>query len=396
MPRNFAGSNPIFPWTTIAVCHAYVGDMKGYHQYIDSIASRKNLSAYERYYTNFEFASLELYFKNTKKAEQYALVMYRNATEMKSSKKILEAETLLYQVYKAAHNPKMTLYHLERAKMLGDSIATVTSKQAIEELQLKYNTERIQSDNQRFQQARTQKFLLAGIGLLVLFSLFAFWSNRQLLKKNRAITTAHLQGQTTERQRVAADLHDNLGTTLSSLQWSLSAIDPGKLSAPEQAVWATLRQQVGQAYTDVRLLSHNLLPDELAKQGLPTALHILVTKLNLNKVIHFSLDLPPDPIRYGLQTEFELYSICLELCTNILRHAQATHAQIALCTQKNRIHLTVSDNGLGLSKDKSEGRGLQNIRARAEGLGGHWSLESEPGQGVLHHITVPLRITKAA
>lgn len=310
--------------------------------------------------------------------------------QVRNQKALLDRELALKTQHFATETAQQQLKEL---RFLTHSQRQKVNIQQLRLMNLNQESEKqLLQENQRITQIR---MWFGAVFVLILFLVAGLlWRNRLLSRKNTELQAAVLQGQTKERQRVAADLHDNLGTTLSSLQWSLSAIDPGKLSAPEQAVWATLRQQVDQAYTDVRLLSHNLLPDELAKQGLPTALQLLVTKLNRNKAIHFSLDLPTNPIRYDLQTEFELYSICLELCTNILKHAQATQAQIVLATQKNRIHLTVSDNGLGLSEDKSEGRGLQNIRARAEGLGGNWTLESGPG--VVHHITVPLRITKAA
>ena len=210
-----------------------------------------------------------------------------------------------------------------------------------------------------------------------------------LLGQNAELKAALLQGQTTERQRVAADLHDNLGTTLSALQWTLEAINPKKLSAPEQALWNTLCQQVSDAYTDVRLLSHNLLPQELAKLGLPATLQLLVDKLNCNKAVHFSLELPSPPPRFDAQTEFEVYSICLELANNTLKHAQATKVSIILSQQNGQLHLTVNDDGVGINGQRSKGRGLQNVAARVASLGGTWAVESEPGGGVQSRIVVP-------
>ncbi len=212
-----------------------------------------------------------------------------------------------------------------------------------------------------------------------------------LREQNEQITEALLNGQTLERQRVAADLHDNLGTTLSSLNWTLQAIDTRKLSETERTVYQHLTQQVNQAYTDVRLLSHNLLPAELEKRGLPTALQLLFSKLNRNKAIAFTLDLPQPPPRYDRQTEFEVYSICLELANNILKHAQATRATIALTDHNGQLLLAVSDNGVGLAPADEPGKGLQNVQARVTALGGTWAVESEPGQGTVHRITVPVR-----
>ncbi len=212
-----------------------------------------------------------------------------------------------------------------------------------------------------------------------------------LQNRNNELQAAHLQGQTTERQRVAADLHDNLGTTLSALHWNLEAMDNAKLSPVEQAVYATIRQQVGQAYTDVRLLSHNLLPDELAKKGLAVALQNLVQKMNRNTALRFDLSGANALPRLDQQTEFELYSICLELLNNTIKHANATEGHIELTLTKNTLVLTVGDNGAGLNGHQSDGHGLQNIAARVASLGGTWAVESEPGGGVLNRIQVPVK-----
>jgi two-component system, sensor histidine kinase LadS len=211
-----------------------------------------------------------------------------------------------------------------------------------------------------------------------------------LKAQNEQITSALLQGQTVERQRVAADLHDNLGATLSALQWTLSALDKRNLIPAERDLYQTLTQQLDQAYQDVRLLAHNLQPDQLAQHGLAGALTRFVGQINRANGVRFALTLPPDLPRLEARTEFELYSICLELCTNILKHANATEARISLTISNDeQLCLMVSDNGVGLPDALDQGRGLANIRARAEGLGGRWHLESGPG--VMHRVVVPVR-----
>jgi signal transduction histidine kinase len=231
----------------------------------------------------------------------------------------------------------------------------------------------------------------AAIILLLLIISIILYSNFTLRKKNKEIAEATLKGQTLERHRVAADLHDNLGTTLTSLQWTLSALDKRNLAPAERDLYQTLTQRLDQAYNDVRLLAHNLMPIQLAKTGLGGALQTFVDQLNHNNGVQFVLTLPPDLPRFEARIEFEVYSICLELCTNILKHARATEAHITLLINQNQLSLTVSDNGVGLTDETGEGRGLQNIRARTDGLGGTWQITSEPGQGVRHQITVPVR-----
>ncbi|WP_169521699.1 sensor histidine kinase [Spirosoma spitsbergense] len=210
-----------------------------------------------------------------------------------------------------------------------------------------------------------------------------------LLGQNAELKAALLQGQTLERQRVAADLHDNLGTTLTALRWTLESMDKSKLTSVEKTVLATIDQQMSQAYTDVRLLSHNLLPNELAKQGLAAALRIMVDKLNRNTPVRFRLSGADTLPRLDRQTEFELYSICLELLNNTVKHAWATQCFINITLTNDALQLTVGDNGTGLQNHQKEGQGLHNVASRVDALRGTWTIETE--SGVRHQIIVPLR-----
>ena len=211
-----------------------------------------------------------------------------------------------------------------------------------------------------------------------------------LLQQNAELKVALLQGQTLERQRVAAHLHDNLGTTLTALQWSLDATDKSRLTPAERAVYATIREQVGQAYRDVQLLSHNLLPAELAKQGLAAALNQLVDKMNHNTGVRFRLTGAEVLPRLDEQTEFELYSIFLELLNNTVKHAQSTEGSVAFSLNAGRLLMTVSDNGKGVANQDTTGYGLQNVAARVASLSGALVINSQPGWGVENQITVPI------
>ncbi|MCY7353089.1 MAG: sensor histidine kinase [Cytophagaceae bacterium] len=412
MPKNFTWPDPLFSWTIMAVCYARTGNLKECHRLLDSIATRKNLSAYERYYTNFEFGVLELHYKNLVKAERHALYMHQAALEiyidsatlmagsklviqqaalkLRADKKILEAELLLYQVYKAANNTDLALRHLERVRALEKKLAAKTSKQVVEELQLKYNAERLQAENERNQQARTRNFLLVGLGLLTLFAGYAAWSNWRLRQKTAEISAASLQGQTLERRRVAADLHDSLGGLLTSLRWQMQQVDEQSLDEKQRGIFQTTLQNLTEAYQRVRLISHNLLPDELEKQGLAQGLQHLVRTLNGAGGIQIDLEINGLNERLPKQTEFELYSISLELLTNVLKHAGATEAFLALDRQNGTLDLTVSDNGRGWDGQTTDGHGWKNIQNRLDSLGGQVTVQPRAGTGTEVQLTIPV------
>ena len=155
------------------------------------------------------------------------------------------------------------------------------------------------------------------------------------------------------------------------------------------------------AYNEIRLLSHNLLPEEFEKQGLAEALRYFVRKINQTKTIQFDLSIDPNLGRLSPKIEFELYSICLELINNILKHSKATEAKIELLKLTpplgrsavaggEPLTLIISDNGRGFFDNESDGKGIKNVKARIESLNGTWHIQNLPDGGMSSEIVVPI------
>ncbi|WP_460977363.1 tetratricopeptide repeat protein [Spirosoma knui] len=304
------------------------------------------------------------------------------------------------------------------------------------QLQQRIETERLRADSQKSQlehrarintlshdieqQALMRTFLVGGLAMLLVFATVYFrksqliyrqkreieafnrgledkviartaelkLANDQLRAKNREIEEALLRGQTLERKRMAADLHDSLGGLLAAIKTSLSALNPARLSEREQLIYQNLLGMTKEAFAEVRYLSHNLQPDELEKQGLSEALTRLVYKLNLSQKTTFRLDNEELP-RLDKTTEFNLYSICIELCSNILRHSEATEADILFRRFGNELNMIVKDNGCGMNPADATGMGLRNIQARMDLIKGRYEVHSEVGEGTTFIFILP-------
>lgn len=239
-------------------------------------------------------------------------------------------------------------------------------------------------------QDRTRNFLVALVGLLLLLVGASLWYNRRLFRKNREIKEALLKGQKIERRRVAADLHDNLGGMMSAIRLTIEAMDASKLSKKEKEVYQSVLGMTREAYNEVRLLSHNLQPEELEKFGLSQAIQRLVNKLNNSQKIHFSA-LVNQLQELNKELEFNLYSICLELANNIIKHSGATEASFEFITKGTQLQLFVTDNGKGfIQNNTSDGMGMQNIQERTNQMGGTLKIHSEPGEGTMFRVIVPI------
>lgn len=196
-------------------------------------------------------------------------------------------------------------------------------------------------------------------------------ANESLIKKNEEIVLAMVEGQTIERKRVASELHDNLGATLSAIKWRLEAINGQNLTEKEHKIYESTLEMMKGAYSEVRLISHNLLPAELEKGGLKTALEKFIADINSSGKLHISHNLQPEAIPTDKKTQFELYGIALELINNVLKHAHAQHAHVALYTKDDQTIFEVSDDGKGFDyQQNTNGMGSKNIQNRVEALNG--------------------------
>lgn len=250
------------------------------------------------------------------------------------------------------------------------------------------------------QQKRTSLWFIMGLvsilGILaIIYSLVLKKKNQQLQAKNREIQEALLKGQTIERKRVASEIHDSVGSLLSAVRVSLLTLNSKKLPNQDQKIYGQIQQMVEDACREVRLISHNLLPEELEKFGLEKALEKMVERLNFSTKIEFTLNTRGlREVMIDKNVGFHLYSICLELINNILKHAEATDAVITFRHNNNTLELFVRDNGKGiddsLNKAQSKGKGLAIVEERVEAMGGLIDMSSNAGNGTLTHISIPV------
>jgi signal transduction histidine kinase len=313
-----------------------------------------------------------------------------------------DCEDWYYRNYKALGNYQQSLIHFEKyrnyvEKLNGDKILSQRTM-----IDAKMKNSLLENENMFKNQQRN--WLIFSILLISMVAFLVFRLYNTVKKQNLAIEKindsleekvklrtlelqqaydeikeAMLKGQTIERKRVAAELHDNLGSLFSAIQMSLDVVDASHLTKKEQFIFRNVQNQLEDAYREVRLLSHNLQPAELEKEGLEKALLRLAEKINMTCKIKISLDLEA-LIPLSKEIEFNLYSICLELTNNILKHSEGSKAHISFIQiTNNQLLMVVKDNGIGLDSNDKKGFGLQNIEHRLEQIGGKMSVKFDDG-----------------
>ncbi|GAB3698398.1 hypothetical protein GCM10027592_23420 [Spirosoma flavus] len=318
----------------------------------------------------------------------------------------------LADAYDHLGQPAKALYYFKWYKAEADTMlneealqkATAASmtfdfekKQQVTQLKQAQQEAQIQSlENDKLEQLRN--FLIAllvvGAGILV----YVFWNNRrlksknvELSEKNAEIEAALYRGQTIERKRVASELHDSVAAKVSALKWRFEAFDTARFDDDQMKEHGRLLEHMGEVYDDIRTISHNLMPEILEKQGLQAALIKLTDTLNVQNRIKFMLEVDQSGEDVRGKTAYELYAITLELVNNILKHAKARQADIALLRQNGFLTLTVQDNGQGIASGKTRnGIGLQNIQSRLERLGGTCQISNREQGGTQVNVQIPI------
>lgn len=212
-------------------------------------------------------------------------------------------------------------------------------------------------------------------------------ANEELIKKNDEITEALFKGKSIERERVAAELHDNLGGTLTAIRWRLAALQSENLSPEEQKIYAGIKSMMDTAYGEVRNISHNLSPKEL-ENGIVVALTRLIQSLQENSTLDIHIRTSSDFQGLDRNICLEIYSIVLELITNIIKHSGATKAEIELSETGKSILLQVKDNGIGLLNPQARGKGLKNVEERLKRINGFMHLHSSELFKTIYHIEI--------
>ena len=217
-------------------------------------------------------------------------------------------------------------------------------------------------------------------------------------KRVRKLARAVWRVQEDERRRLARELHDGIGQTLTALKNHLAwlegrdvALMPGEGGLGEAVALAT------EALDDTRELSRLLRPPVLDDLGLAPALRWLGRTVGKRFSMEVETAAPDLDQRQSEEIETVVFRIAQEALTNAAKHAAAKRVELTLAVEDDWLALEVADDGSGFDVDAelsqvddSTGVGLRGMRDRAELFGGRLSVESNPGGGTVVRARLPL------
>jgi two-component system sensor histidine kinase UhpB len=209
------------------------------------------------------------------------------------------------------------------------------------------------------------------------------------LETERGASSAHaLAAQEGERQRIAQELHDEIGQSLTAVLLGLKrTVDraPDDLRAELRAVQELIRASLD----EVRQVARRLRPGVLEDLGLISAMNALAADFSQASQVPVTRRLDQRLPALGGEAELVLYRIAQESLTNIARHAGASRVELALTREPAGVVLRITDDGRGLD-GASEGAGIRGMRERAILVGADLTLSPTPAGGTEVRLIVPV------
>lgn len=210
-------------------------------------------------------------------------------------------------------------------------------------------------------------------------------------QKEIEVMQAMIKGEEVERKRIARDLHDGVGSMLSSLKMRFSKINNSpEVINPNEI--ENINILLANSIVELRQVSYNLIPESLLKLGLEHALTDLCHILETEKV---NIDLQANNIKNDIPetTQITIYRIIQELINNALKHSNCSEILLDCSQNKDLFFITIEDNGKGFDTtmiNDFHGLGLKSLKNRVESLSGKIEIDSSPDKGTVFNIELSI------
>jgi len=202
-----------------------------------------------------------------------------------------------------------------------------------------------------------------------------------------------------EKARIAREVHDELGSTLTGLKIDLDWLIEHQDGTPENTreKYAAMMTLVGHAVAATRKIVTDLRPSILDDLGLASAMRWQIAEYQKHSEMHFEFESPDPDLAIDRATALVLFRIFQETITNVARHARATEVHVALTSSETSLVLRIHDNGVGIAPAdvmRPTAHGIRGMRERALQIGGTLVVTGEPAEGTTVVVTVPRHLSE--
>ncbi len=322
--------------------------------------------------------------------------------------------------YNELHDYENAYHSLSQFHELQDAVSNEKQEIKISELQTQYKTQEKEIENLSLKNKlqTNQIIMYAFLLLLIIFIILGILVFKNISKKKtiaeqeKLIETQKLEktlkdqelrdidlmleSQEKERQLIANDLHDHLGSMLATLKLNFQNLKRQGDDVPvkQQQLYEKTDLLIEDAYQSVRNIAHLKNLGVVGNQGLLTSVKKMAEKMSVLE--KFTINVIPFGLKERLdnQIEIALFRMIQELCTNSIKHAQADEVNVYL-TQDDatNINIMIEDNGKGFDASNlpnQSGMGLRAIEKKVEQMGGAFTIDSIRSKGTTVILDIPL------
>lgn len=326
----------------------------------------------------------------------------------------------LYLNYKDANNLNKALYHLEISNKYHDSLNTEQQNIAINNFDTKYKTKEKELENLQLKTDikinNVILYLIASVLIIVLLISVLGYKNitkkKKIAEQEKLIEIQKtekilrdqelndidlmLESQEKERQNIANELHDDLGSILATLKLNFQNLKRQSEveNLQENKLYDKTDVLLEEAYQKVRNIAHLKNLGVIGSEGLLVAVNKMAEKMSVLE--HLTINVIPFELTERLENTIEvaLFRMIQELCTNIIKHSEATEVNIYLTQgSPKEINVIIEDNGKGFNPKTIVGKsgiGLKNMEKKVEQMGGTFTIDSILTKGTSIIIDLPL------
>ncbi len=414
--------NPNFMQDPLHYGRLLIGDTSSMEKLKDAIQIHKN----NKYYTGELISTITLarLYQQTGQYQKTIDLLTRQSSLMDTVAFYSAKETyhrLLIEAYQKLHQYRKASQWQDRLLKLQKENFNRQIADNISKWEVKYETQKTEKQllkkELELSKSKLEKQLLIGLtsALLIISTLIFYYTKRrislqkqlheqenrlklqqieELKTKNRQTALEHLiEGQEKERSYIARELHDSLGSLISTIKAYFNSLKFHLPNEADQKTFQKTNELLRETAEELRRITHHMAPVTLQRAGLKASLQDLFLNLKKSniKVKQEIINLREEQLTEKQKTN--IYRILQELCNNIIKHAQAQNALIQIIHTPTHLQILVEDDGIGYDYQKALNKktiGLQNILSRVQLLRAEMDVHAEPNKGCSVSITIPL------
>lgn len=333
--------------------------------------------------------------------------------EISTKEKVGEAYHALYSIAMSNKQDAEAMRNYLAYHDLYQEAMKVENQKTIQQLTFRYNTKQktqeislLKLENElnesRIQDIQTRLFI-AILGLITLLIIGFLIINRMKLKQKTRIAEERsqnqkvrfksmIEGEERERKRIATELHDGLGQLLSSARLNIAALQGNDNNSPSKQIDNSLKL-LDSAVNEVRVISHNMMPNALVSIGLESALREQVHMINDAGSFNIHLNLPEEKLIISETLAISSYRIIQEILNNAIKSSEARNIWISILVRSTLFEIVIRDDGKGFDVHHyrdGTGIGWGNINSRIEMISGKIDIETYPNKGTSVIMRIPV------